>query len=167
MHDQAGLYSGLATLVVLGLIVRRTLTTQTVRVWALVVVPVIVLVAAARLVAVTPPTDLTGYGLLALGALAGAALGYARGMHTKAQLGPRPGTLVVQGSVVLVVILVAAFALRFAMRALVGTQGPLGVALSDGLLVFAAVSVAVARGMLLFAWRRLDRANRTTVTAVA
>ncbi len=136
MHAQAQLYPALITLVVLALIVRRTLRTQTVRVWALIAVPALLLIAA--------------------GALAGAGLGYARGRHSTVTRGPSPGTLVVQGSPLLATILVAAFGLRFIARMTLGTTGPLGLALSDAFVVFAAASVAVARGMLFFAWRRLS-----------
>jgi hypothetical protein len=159
VHGQSQLYSALATLVVLALIVRRTLGTQTVRVWALVAVPVLVLVVAAMVLAATPPKDPLGFCVIVLGIVAGAALGYARGRHSKVTLGPRPGTLVVQGNVVLVAILVAAFAVRFVVRA----GGTLGLALSDALIVFATASVAVARGMLFFAWRRLTTGGGETV----
>lgn len=165
-HGGAQLFNGLITLVILVLIVRRTLTTQTVRVWALIAVPLIVLAAAASFVVATPPSSAMGDLALVIGALAGAALGYARGIHTKAALGPRPGTLVVQGNVVLVAILVAAFAARFVLRTVTAAHGPLSVALSDAFLVFAAFSVAVARGMLVIAWRQLTRA-KSTLTSVA
>jgi hypothetical protein len=153
-------YAGLATLVVLALIVRRTLTTQTVRVWALVATPLLLFVIACLVVAATPPRTLTGMVVIVVGALAGAALGYVRGRHSEVKLGPRPGTLTVQGNVVLVAILVAAFALRFIVRLTLGTHGPLSLALSDAFVVFAVASVAVARGMLFVRWRRLTGANR-------
>ncbi len=155
MHGQAQLYSALVTLVVLALIVRRTLGTQTVRVWALIAVPVLVLVVAGMVLAATPPKSALGVFIIVCGAIPGAALGYARGRHSKVSLGPRPGTLVVQGNVVLVAILVAAFAVRFVVRVTLGTGGTLGLALSDALVVFATASVAVARGMLYLAWRKL------------
>lgn len=160
MHGQAQLYSALATLVVLALIVRRTLRTQTVRVWALVAVPALLFVVACLVVGATPPRTAPGIIVIVIGALAGAAVGYARGRHSKVTLGPRPGTLVVQGNVALVAILVAAFALRFVVRQTLGPNGPLSLALSDAFVVFATVSVAVARGMLYFAWRRLVDVKR-------
>jgi hypothetical protein len=136
-------------------------------VWTLVVIPLFILSAAAVFVSATPPTSTIGYLTLAVGAVAGAGLGYVRGIHTRATLGPRPATLVVQGNIVLVVILVAAFAARFVVRVAVGAHGPLGTALSDAFLVFAAVSVAVARGMLLVKWRQLDGARRAITMPVA
>jgi hypothetical protein len=156
VHGQAQLYPAVITLVVLALIVRRTLRTQTVRVWALVAVPALISVVAATVVAATPPKSALGVLIIAGGALAGALLGYVRGRHTSVTLGPRPGTLVVQGNVVLVAILVAAFAVRFVVRLTLGTTGPLSLVLSDAFVVFAAASVAVARGMLFFAWRRMS-----------
>ena len=90
-----------------------------------------------------------------LAALAGAALGYARGIHSKVELGSKPGTLTVQGNVLLVVILVVAFIVRYAVRTYVGAAGPTGILVSDTFIVFAAASVAVARAMLFVSWRRL------------
>lgn len=165
MHAQAQLYSGLATLVVLALIVRRTLRTQTVRIWTLVAVPILLLIVACTVVAATPPTSVRGIVVIAIGALAGAGLGYTRGLHSKVTLGPKPRTLVVQGNVALVVILIAAFALRFVVRTTVGSSGPLSLAFSDAFVVFAAVSVAVARGMLFFTWRRLAGTDRSSARA--
>jgi len=162
MHGQAQLYTGLATLVVLALIVRRTLSTQTVRVWALIVTPLLLLILACLAVAATPPASPLGVFVIGAGAIAGAALGYARGVHSKVTLGPRPGTLVVQGNAVLVAILIAAVVVRFIVRASVGSRGPLSLALSDAFLVFGTGSVAVARGMLFFAWRRLAGTVRAT-----
>jgi hypothetical protein len=151
-HPQ--LITGLIALAILALIVRRTLRTQTVRVWALIAVPLLLIAAAVSVVAATPPTSPAGAAAIVAGALAGAALGYARGFHSTVKLGARPGTLIVQGNVLLVVILVAAFSVRFAVRAFASAGGP-GLALSDAFVVFAAASVAVARAMLFFAWRRL------------
>jgi hypothetical protein len=160
MHDGSQLTSGLVGLAVLALIVFRTLRTQTVRVWALIATPVLLLGVACMAVAATPPKSAVGVLVIAIGVIAGAALGYARGIHSNVRLGPRPGTLVVQGNLVLVGILVAAVAVRFIVRAALGTRGPLSLALSDALLLFAAASVAVARGILFFTWRRLSGAER-------
>jgi hypothetical protein len=151
-HPQ--LITGLITLALVALVIRRTLRTQTVRVWALVAVPLLLIAVAVSVVAATPPTSPAGAAVIAAGALAGAALGYARGLHSTVKLGARPGTLIVQGNVLLAVILVAAFGLRFGVRAFASGGGP-GLALSDAFVVFAAASVAVARAMLFFAWRRL------------
>ena len=160
-HEQV--VTGLITLAVLGLIARRTLRTQTVRVWALVAVPLVLVIIAIGTVVALPPVSLAAAATLALSALAGAALGYARGKHSTVRLGPRPGTLVVQGNVFLVVILVAAFAGRLLVRTVAG-QTELGMALSDAFIVLAAVSVSVARGMLYVAWRRLVAARRAAAT---
>jgi len=151
-HPQ--LITGLIALAIVALVVRRTLRTQTVRVWALVAVPLLLIAVAVSVVVATPPTSPAGALVIAAGALAGAALGYARGVHSTVKLGARPGTLTVEGNVLLVVILVASFGLRFSVRAFAAGGSP-GLALSDAFVVFAAASVAVARAMLFFTWRRL------------
>ena len=156
-HEQ--IVTGLITLAVLGLIVRRTLQTQTVRVWALVAVPLVLVVVAVGAVVAVPPASAAAAATIAAGAVTGAAIGYARGIHSTVKLGPRPGTLVIQGNVFLVIILVAAFAGRLLVRTFVGNTG-MGTALADTFIVLAAVSVAVARGMLYFTWRRLVAAGR-------
>ncbi|GAC1583727.1 MAG: hypothetical protein NVS3B28_03680 [Candidatus Velthaea sp.] len=155
MSAQTQTYGLLVALFVLALIIRRTLTTQTVRVWALVVVPLLIAFVALTVISATPPSSVLGVAAIVLAAIAGAALGYARGIHSKVELGPKPGTLIVQGNVLLVLILVAAFAVRYAVRSYVGAAGPAGILVSDAFIVFAAASVGVARAMLFFTWRRL------------
>jgi hypothetical protein len=150
---QAELTSFLITLVVLFFLVRRMLGRQTVRVWALIAYPIVILVFASIIVAATKVTTFTIIASI-IGAALGAALGYARGVHSTVELGPRPGTIVVQGNVLLAVIFVGAFILRFAVRQFLGTQTT-SFALTDAFLFFAAASVGVARAMMYFTWRRL------------
>jgi len=144
----------LITVVALFFILRRTLTTQTMRVWALALIPALVVVLAIFVISVTP-VSMGGVIAIVIGALLGVVVGYFRGIHSVVKLGPRPGTIVVKGSVVLAIILVAAFAVRFGVRYVFGHDPQMGNAVSDAVIVFAAFSVAVGRGMLFFAYRRL------------
>jgi hypothetical protein len=165
VRDPQQLYAGLAALVAAGLIVRRTLRPQTIRVYALIAAPVLLFIVACLIVAATPPASPLGVFLLAAGALAGVALGYVRAVHSQVDLGPKPGTIVVAGNGVLVAILLGAFAVRMFGRAMFGNHGALSLAITDAFLLFALASVAVARGMLFFTWRRLTAADRAPTGA--
>ncbi len=158
MEPNSQIINGLTTLAVAGVIAFRTLRTQTVRVWALVAMPIIIFVGAIGYVASKPPTTALGDAIVVGGLLAGLALGYARGIHSRLKLGPRPGTVVVQGNLLLVAILIGAFALRFAVRSFVGA-GSLSLAVSDAFIILVAVSIGVARLMLFVKWRRLVAAG--------
>jgi len=160
MTQQSQTYGLLIGLFALALIVRRTLTTQTVRVWALLAVPIFIVVVGISVIAVTPPTSALDVGILIIATLAGVGLGYARGIHSRVELGPRPGTIIVQGNVLLVIILVVAFVVRYAVRGYVG-GGHTGIVVSDAFILFAAASVGVARAMLFVTYRRLIVARAT------
>ena len=155
MHGSSQVTNGIVALVGAAVIVFRTLRPQTMRVWALVVVPLVLLVFAAVTVAATPPASMFAAVIIAGGALCGVGLGYARGIHSRVVLGPRPGTLTVSGNALLVAILLGALGVRLFARAQIGTSGPLTLAFSDAVLVFAVLSVGVARAMLFLRWRRL------------
>ncbi len=164
-HAQSQLYTGIGVLVAAVFLVRRTLRPQTVRIWALIVIPVILFGFAVLVLWHSPPPSPLGFAILVAGAVLGAGLGYARAFHSKVSLGAAPGTLVVEGNGVLVAILLGAFAARTIVRALAGASGGgLSLAISDAFLIFAVASVAVGRGMLFFIWRRLTVSNRITST---
>jgi hypothetical protein len=161
--QQQQLVTAAVTLLAVVLIVRRTLVTQTMRVWALFAVPVIILVLMCFVISQTP---MTGTAVLAIviGAIAGGILGYLRGVHSDVKLGPRPGTLVVKGSVVLVAIILGAFAIRFGLRMYFASDPLTVAAVGDGVLAFAVGSVIVARTMLYLTYRRLLRGSTATVS---
>jgi hypothetical protein len=156
--------------VAVALFLRRTIGTQRVQVPMLLIVPVLLVLLAvfyvfstsalaARMAPVGSSLALVAIGI---GAVAGSALGYLRGRHSHVQLGPKPNTILVKGSALLVVVLIGAFLLRFAIRAVLPTDPAMAIAVGDGTLVFAVFSVAVARAMLFFAWRRLVAAAPLT-----
>jgi hypothetical protein len=160
----------LVTLLALVFVVRRTLTTQTMRVWALALIPALIIVlaifstAAQQFTRFARPFTFVDIIILVLSAAAGCVLGYFRGLHSEVKLGPRPGTIVVKGSLVLVIILVAAFAVRFLVRYIFSSDEQLGIVVSDAAIIFAAGSVAVGRGMLFVAYRRLLTSQTGTVS---
>jgi hypothetical protein len=169
-QSQQTLSTILFTLIALVFVVRRTLTTQTMRVWALALIPALIIVlaifatTAQQFTQSARPFNAVDIIILCLSALAGAVLGYFRGLHSEVKLGPRPGTIVVRGSVVLVIILVAAFAVRFLVRYIFSHDAQLGIVVSDAAIIFAAASVAVGRGMLYVAYRRLLTSQTGTVS---
>jgi hypothetical protein len=165
MYDPNGHSYGLiGAVIVLALIVRRTLTRQTIHVWSLIVFPLLLAVVAIGSIAATPVT-VTAIGASIVGALAGGGFGYLRGRHSRVEIGPRPGTIVVQGNIVLALVLVAAFAIRYAVM-LSGMHGPTRFAFSDAFIAFAAMSLIGARAMLFFAWRRLRETGAASAVAV-
>jgi len=148
---------------VIGLVVRRTLVTQTMRVWALSIAPILYAVIAGAAISVRPIT-VPAVIAIAIGLIAGGFLGYLRGVHTQVKAGPRPGTVVVKGSIVLVAILLGAFAIRYGL-ALYFARDPITVAaIGDGAISFAAGSLIVGRAMVYFAYQRLKASLATTVS---
>jgi hypothetical protein len=160
---QPGLIVGIIVIAVLYFVIRRMLTTQTMPVWRLAVIPVVLVVFAIAVVARKPIT-VTGIIAMIVGALAGAVLGYYRSYHSDVKLGPRPGTIVVKGSVILVLIILAAVGAKYVLSFAPGTNPEMSVALGDASFIFGITSVIVARGMLYVRYRRLLAAHVGTVS---
>jgi len=141
-------------LVVIGLFLRRVLTTQTMRVTVLPVVAVAFIVLGGFGIAYSPRTP---YQLVAvaIGIVLGIVLGYLRGRHSQVTPGPRPGTIRVKSSPVLAAVIIAALVVRLGVRYAFVNDPATGFAISDGTIAFAVLSVAVARMMLFFAARRI------------
>jgi len=157
-HRQAWIQA-VVYLFVIALFLRRTLTTQTMRVVALPVIAIIFVLAAAAGIIYTPASP-AAWITVPIGVVLGAVLGYFRGLHSAVTPGPKPGTIRVKASPVLSVIVIAALLFRLGIRFLFANDPATGFAVSDGTLAFAALSVSVARLMLFFA------ARRTIATAV-
>jgi hypothetical protein len=145
---QIGVYA-----VVVGLILRRTLTAQTMRVGALPVVAVFFVLIGGFAIANTPQTP-GEWIAVPIGAVFGAGLGYLRGRHSTVTAGTKPGTIRVKGSPLLAGIILAALAVRAGIRSLMPGHSAAAFAIADGTIAFAVLSVAVARLMLYFAARR-------------
>jgi len=166
-ESQQQLLTGIAALVAAVFLVRRTIRPQTIRVYALVAAPVLLFIVACLVIATTPPLTVLGFAVVAGGVLAGAVFGFLRARHSRVELGPQPGTIVVAGNGILVAVLLAAFAVRTIARTAFGTHGPLGLAVTDAFLLFAVASVGVSRGMLYVHWRKLSRTGRSTATGTS
>lgn len=87
------------------------------------------------------------YGLIAslVGVALGVPLGMARGHHSQVRLHDKEGHFIVDPSLVVMLIWLVAFGLRFAIRYFMPTAGDLTTGVSDGLVVFAVASVVTAR----------------------
>lgn len=83
-----------------------------------------------------------------IGLVLGIPFGIARGHHSQVKLSQEPGVFFIQPSVMVMLIWLIAFILKFGVRAYLPNAGPVGVAAVDGFLFFAIVSVAVSRYMI-------------------
>jgi hypothetical protein len=84
----------------------------------------------------------------AIGIVAGIPLGFARGHHSDVRLGDKPGTIVLHPSLVVMLIWLAAFAVRYGLRSVLPNAGPAALAISDGFLLFAVSSIVTANVMI-------------------
>lgn len=82
---------------------------------------------------------------MAIGVVAGVPFGLLRGRHSIVRKTDNPKVLMVEPSIIPLLIWLAAFGLRFAIRAFVPNAGPGALAASDGFLAFAVASVIAAR----------------------
>ncbi len=162
---QKQLATGVAFLIAAIFIVRRNARPQVVRIWALILIPIVMLAVGALFVIAAPPVSARGIAIVLAGAVLGAGLGYLRAFHSNVSLGIKPGTLLVEGNGVIIALLLGAYALRTIIRAVIGEGSGLGLAISDAVLAFGVASVCVARGMLFFIWRRLVAVNARSVTS--
>lgn len=90
-----------------------------------------------------------------VGIAAGIPLGLARGHASKVRLADQKGVLIVEPSVVVMVIWLAAFALKYGLKAILPNAGPGLMAVSDGFLLFAASSVVTVRYVLYTKFKEL------------
>jgi len=139
---------------VIALVLRRTLTTQTMRVANLPIFAVVIVVVLGVFISRLPASSYSAIAI-AIGVVLGVGLGYLRGRHSVVTAGPRPGTVFVKGSPLLAAIIVVALLARLGARFLFPEGSVVGNALIGGLLAFAALSVGVARMMLYVAARRV------------
>jgi ABC-type antimicrobial peptide transport system permease subunit len=80
-----------------------------------------------------------------IGIALGVPLGIARGHHSKVRLGETPGTLYVDPSLMVTLIWLAAFVLKYVVNTFLPNAGPIAVAATDGFLLFGVTSILVAR----------------------
>ena len=139
----------LPVVLVLALVIYRNSRPQImneIRFW---IPPVLVVLMSAFMfygIARTEPGAMM-YALVtsAIGIVLGIPLGIARGHHSQVRLHDKEGHFIVDPSLVVLLIWLGAFAVRFAIHIFLPTAGDVTLGVSDGLLVFALTSVIVAR----------------------
>jgi len=109
-----------------------------------------------ELVNPTPPAEIVA-GMV-IGALAGIPFGILRGMHTEVRPTDRRGVMYLGSSWVTLAIFAAAFALRYAARAMMPHSGSLSATLGDALLAFAIGFIGATYAVIFRKYERLAKA---------
>jgi hypothetical protein len=115
--------------------------------------PIILCFLAAWLIYVsesvfrTPPLPIVV--AVAIGAIAGIPFGILRGMHTEVRPTDRPGVMYLGASWITMLVFIAAFGLRFAIRLVMPQTGSLGSVAGDGLLGFA-IAFVIASYVVIY-----------------
>lgn len=160
---QQQLIQWIPMLLVLGLVIYRNSRPQVmneVRFW---VAPVLVVLLTGFMfygAYETTPGAMT-FALIAsaVGLVLGIPLGIARGHHSQVRLHDKDGHFIVDPSLVVMLIWLGAFGVRFAIRAFLPHAGDLTTGISDGLVVFAVASVIVARIVIFRKYLALKASN--------
>ena len=147
--SQQQIIQGISVLLVLGLVIYRNSRPQVmneVRFWFPVAIFAFLTAFMFYGITKTEPSAMT-HALIAsaVGIVLGIPLGIARGHHSQVRLHDKQGHFIVDPSLVVMLIWLGAFGLRYAIRLFLPTAGDATLGVSDGLLVFAITSVIVAR----------------------
>jgi hypothetical protein len=115
----------------------------------------------------TPPPDWEIAAALLVGAVLGVPLGVLRGQHTDVRATERRGVMFVQSSPVIVIVWLAAFVARAALRAYMPhAQG--GAALAgDGVMAFAVAALITSYYAIYTKYRALSSISSSADTAVS
>lgn len=89
-----------------------------------------------------PPLEIA-LGLV-IGALCGIPFGILRGMHTDVRPTPKPGVMYLGSSWITLLIFIAAFGLRYAVRMSMPQRGSLSATIGDAVLAFAITFIAAS-----------------------
>jgi hypothetical protein len=148
------------TVLILALVVYRNSRPQTMTAGRFWIFPGIVVVLTIWLMWVTlaapvPGVAVAGAIASAIGLVLGIPLGIARGHHSKVRLGDRPGTFVIDPSMVVMAIWLGAFVARYAVRMYLPNAGPMALGATDGLLIFAIASVITSRVVIFRKYQEL------------
>ncbi len=144
-------------LVVVGLVIRRSLRGQRIRVDTLWVIPVLLIAVAAAMIAQSPPRDPPTMIALGIATLLGAGVGWQRGRLTRISLDADTGVLSSQASPAAVMLILGLFAARFALRYWISLNPGKGenfANAADALVLFGFATLIVAR---LEMWLRCKR----------
>jgi hypothetical protein len=154
------LIPSLIGLLLIAWVVRRNLRSRKLQMDRMLLFPGILLLITTYMFVSDPPRELWVWGTLA-GALAlGGLLGWHRGKLTPITHDPDTGELIAQPSIAAAVLILAVFAIRFALRAwLAAAPGAnhnhVSVVVTNALLIFSVGVVAVQRIEMYLRCRRL------------
>lgn len=172
MHSTAAQPSLPMTLVIYGialaLLVWRFSRPQTIGVWRLWFMPILLVIITGYNLYITPMmAQLQGtvpppFWEMALavfaGIVLGVPLGIVRGRHSDVSLGSRPNTIHIRSSLVVLFVWLGAFALKSVLR-YVAYGSPSAIALGDGVLVFAIAALITSYFVIWQKYKALSAAH--------
>lgn len=156
---QGSILNVITTIAVVALLVWRNSRPQKVTVARFWLAPALLVVITGFMVYSTfavarDQLALAGVSLV-VGALLGIPLGIVRGHHSAVRLTDQPGVFYIDPSLIVMMIWLAAFAVRFGLRFILPNAGTAALAVSDGFVVFAIASVLAARVMIFQKYQAL------------
>ena len=144
------------------LMIRRNLRANRIRVQTLWVFPVVLVLIAGLSIGQTPPRDAIGIAILAAGVAAGAIAGWYRGKFTHITLDAETGVLTGRGSAIGLVLILALFIARYAVRTWTQTHpdhSGIAVAIADAAMAMGFLTLIVARLEMWLRCRKLMTAG--------
>ncbi|MEO6912714.1 MAG: hypothetical protein ABI182_01660, partial [Candidatus Baltobacteraceae bacterium] len=151
--------------VLIVVLVWRNARPQTMTVSRLWIAPAFMVVITAVLIAGTVVQHAAIWALLvalAVGIIAGVPVGLARGHHSKVSHAPKSGSIVVEPSIVTMMIWLAAFGLKYAVKFFLPHAGSGLLVFSDGFIAFAVASVVAARYVIFTKFKALEPVTAPT-----
>jgi hypothetical protein len=150
MSSQLNPMNAIITVAVLALVIFRNSRPQKMTEGRFWILPVVIVLVTGFGIYATLSAPIPGLfaaaGIASLiGLVLGIPLGIARGHHSQVRLGDTPGTFIVDPSLVVMLIWLGAFALRFVVRLYLPNAGAMALGATDGLIVFAIAWVLTAR----------------------
>lgn len=142
--------------------IRRNLSSRRIRAETLWVFPVILIAIAALSISQNPPHDALGVAILAVGALGGAVAGWYRGKFTRITLDAETGVLTGKGSAVGLMLILVLLVARYAIRTWAAShpdKSGIAVAIADAAFLAGFATLIVARLEMWLRCRKLMAAN--------
>ncbi len=150
--------------VLVAILVWRNSRPQTMTVSRLWIAPAFMVVITVLLIAGTVMPHAALWELLVAliaGLIAGIPVGLARGHHSKVTHAPKSGRIIVEPSIVTMMIWLAAFGLKYAVKFFLPHAGTGVLVFSDGFIAFAVASVLAARYVIFKKFKALEPAAAT------
>jgi len=138
--------------------IRRNLASRRIRAETLWVFPVMLIAIAVLSISQNPPHNAVGVAILTLGALAGAVAGWYRGKFTHITLDAETGVLTGKGSAVGLMLILVLLVARYAIRTWAAShpdKGGIAVAVADAAFLAGFATLIVARLEMWLRCRKL------------